>query len=83
MNVRTAARIVALRPCIEAFLVRTCLNPESAEAHVDEDSKLLSILKRLSSPQAWTGEDNESLAAEQQQQQKYASTDIHRGSYTK
>ncbi|VDM53399.1 unnamed protein product [Angiostrongylus costaricensis] len=46
MDVSVAASIVALRPCIEAMLVRSCLNPESLMA---ANRELCSLLRELSS----------------------------------
>lgn len=66
MNVQTAARIVALRPCIEALIVRTCLNPEATNKVCGNDSKLLKILKQLSSPFGWS--PNEQISDMQQQE---------------
>lgn len=56
MDVLAAARIVALRPCIEAFIVRSCLHPEAADAMSDQDRKLVDIMKELSSPYGWSPE---------------------------
>uniref|UniRef100_A0A158P5Q9 RNA helicase n=1 Tax=Angiostrongylus cantonensis TaxID=6313 RepID=A0A158P5Q9_ANGCA len=49
MDVSVAASIVALRPCIEAMLVRSCLNPESLMAASEQDRELCSLLRELSS----------------------------------
>ncbi|VDK75539.1 unnamed protein product [Litomosoides sigmodontis] len=57
MNVQAAARIVALRPCIEALTVRTCLNPEATNRFGEDDTKLLKILKQLSSPFIWSKQE--------------------------
>uniref|UniRef100_A0A915BYT3 Pontin n=1 Tax=Parascaris univalens TaxID=6257 RepID=A0A915BYT3_PARUN len=56
MDVLAAARIVALRPCIEAFIVRSCLHPEAADAMSDHDRTLVNIIKELSSPYGWSPE---------------------------
>ncbi|CAG9538609.1 unnamed protein product [Cercopithifilaria johnstoni] len=64
MNVQAAARVVALRPCIEALIVRTCLNPEATNKVRENDSKLLKILKQLSSPFSWS--PNEEITETQQ-----------------
>uniref|UniRef100_A0A915BGD2 ATP-dependent RNA helicase A n=5 Tax=Parascaris univalens TaxID=6257 RepID=A0A915BGD2_PARUN len=53
MDAQVAARIVALRPCIEAFIVRSCLHPESADSISDQDKKLIGILEEISSPTEW------------------------------
>lgn len=53
MDATIAARIVALRPCIEALLVRTCLSPESVGSPSGKDACLIEILRQLSSPYAW------------------------------
>uniref|UniRef100_A0A0R3RKE5 Helicase C-terminal domain-containing protein n=1 Tax=Elaeophora elaphi TaxID=1147741 RepID=A0A0R3RKE5_9BILA len=63
MNVQAAARIVALRPCIEALIIRICLNPEATNKI--RDCELLKILKQLSSPFAWS--PNEEVIETQQQ----------------
>lgn len=79
MNVQTAAQLVALRPCIEAFLVRACLNPETAETFLEEDVRLLNILKHLSSPVGWSP-GNEAVNV----QPKYASIEaVPKGNYNK
>uniref|UniRef100_A0A915PRX8 RNA helicase n=1 Tax=Setaria digitata TaxID=48799 RepID=A0A915PRX8_9BILA len=65
MDVQAAARIVALRPCIEALIVQTCLNPEATDKTVEDNSKLLNILKQLSSPFGWSANER---AAETNQQ---------------
>ncbi|KAJ1362716.1 hypothetical protein KIN20_022375 [Parelaphostrongylus tenuis] len=49
MDLSVAASIVALRPCIEAMLVRTCMNPESLMAVTEQDQELCSLLRELSS----------------------------------
>lgn len=64
MNVQAAARIVALRPCIEALIVRTCLNPGTTNQVHEDDNKLIKILKQLSSPFGWS--PNEEIAETQQ-----------------
>uniref|UniRef100_A0A183U315 Caspase recruitment domain-containing protein 14 n=1 Tax=Toxocara canis TaxID=6265 RepID=A0A183U315_TOXCA len=56
MDVLAASRIVALRPCIEAFVVRSCLRPEAAHAMSEQDRKLVEILKEISSPEGWSPE---------------------------
>ncbi|EJW76411.1 hypothetical protein WUBG_12677, partial [Wuchereria bancrofti] len=66
MNVQAAARIVALRPCIEALVVRSCLNPEATNKVDENDNKLLMILKQLSSPFDWS--PNEKVTGTQQQE---------------
>lgn len=53
MDMNVAARIVALRPCIEAFVVRSCLDPQSTISLSEADIRLLSILKQISSPVEW------------------------------
>ncbi|EPB76266.1 hypothetical protein ANCCEY_04628 [Ancylostoma ceylanicum] len=49
MNVGVAAAIVALRPCIEALLVRSCINPESLMTATEQDRELCTLLRELSS----------------------------------
>uniref|UniRef100_F1KSG6 RNA helicase n=1 Tax=Ascaris suum TaxID=6253 RepID=F1KSG6_ASCSU len=56
MDAQIAARIVALRPCIEAFIVRSCLHPERAGSVSDQDKKLIGILQEISSPTGWSTE---------------------------
>ncbi|CAI2341581.1 unnamed protein product [Caenorhabditis sp. 36 PRJEB53466] len=51
MSVRTATALVALRPCIEALLVRSCENPESLAGVVPADADLRQILRDISSEQ--------------------------------
>ncbi|KAK6112877.1 Helicase conserved C-terminal domain family protein [Brugia pahangi] len=80
MNVQAAARIVALRPCIEALIVRSCLNPETTNKVDENDNKLLKILKQLSSPFGWS--PNEKVAGTQQQEYAYVEG-ISRSSYIK
>ncbi|KAL3990479.1 Helicase associated domain (HA2) family protein [Acanthocheilonema viteae] len=80
MNVQAAARIVALRPCIEALIVRTCLNPEATNKVREDDNKLLKILKQISSPFSWL--PNEKVT--EIQQQEYAGVEaISRSNYIK
>ncbi|XGW21685.1 hypothetical protein V3C99_004562 [Haemonchus contortus] len=55
MDVSLAAAIVALRPCIEAMLVRSCINPESLMASTDQDRELCSLLRELSSREFYAG----------------------------
>ena len=45
-----AAAIVALRPCIESLLIRSCCNPESLETLNENDRELGQIIRTLSSP---------------------------------
>lgn len=56
MDAQIAARIVALRPYIEAFIVRSCLHPERAGSVSDQDKKLIGILQEISSPTGWSTE---------------------------
>ncbi|VDO94441.1 unnamed protein product [Heligmosomoides polygyrus] len=55
IDVSVAASIVALRPCIEAMLVRTCLNPESLMTATEQDRELCSLLRALSSREFYAG----------------------------
>ncbi|VDL74592.1 unnamed protein product [Nippostrongylus brasiliensis] len=55
MDVSIAASIVALRPCIEAMLVRSCMNPESLMASTEQDRELSSLLRLLSSREFYAG----------------------------
>ncbi|KAK5980610.1 hypothetical protein GCK32_003583 [Trichostrongylus colubriformis] len=55
MGVSVAAAIVALRPCIEAMLVRSCMNPESLMAATDQDRELCSLLRAISSREFFAG----------------------------
>ncbi|PIO63300.1 hypothetical protein TELCIR_15103, partial [Teladorsagia circumcincta] len=55
MDVSVAASIVALRPCIEAMLVRSCINPESLMTATDQDRELCSLLRELSSREFYAG----------------------------
>lgn len=50
MPAEIAARIVALRPCIEALLVAVCNNPESTACPSELDGKLLQVLHALATP---------------------------------
>ncbi|KJH50004.1 hypothetical protein DICVIV_03877 [Dictyocaulus viviparus] len=49
MDVSVAASIVALRPCLEAMLVRCCMNPGSLITTTEQDKELCLLLRRLSS----------------------------------
>ncbi|CAB3404304.1 unnamed protein product [Caenorhabditis bovis] len=49
IDVETASALVALRPCIEAFLVRSCENPESLSNTNPQDSELRQLLRDISS----------------------------------
>ncbi|VDM80733.1 unnamed protein product, partial [Strongylus vulgaris] len=55
MDVQVAASIVALRPCIEAMLVRSCINPESLMTATEQDRELCTLLRELSSPEFFAG----------------------------
>ena len=50
MPAEVAARIVALRPCIEALLVAVCNNPENTACPSELDAKLLQVLHALATP---------------------------------
>lgn len=52
-----AARIVALRPSIEALIVRSCIHPESLNLLSDDDIEFIEILKEISSETNWLPED--------------------------
>uniref|UniRef100_A0A8R1DK51 RNA helicase n=1 Tax=Caenorhabditis japonica TaxID=281687 RepID=A0A8R1DK51_CAEJA len=49
MDVPTAIQLVALRPCIEALLVRSCENPESLSVVNPDDAELKQLLRDISS----------------------------------
>uniref|UniRef100_A0A914VHA8 RNA helicase n=1 Tax=Plectus sambesii TaxID=2011161 RepID=A0A914VHA8_9BILA len=53
MSAVLAAKIVALRPCVEALLVRSCTETESLESPSPSDQQLATILKQLSKQNAW------------------------------
>lgn len=53
MDVLAAARIAALRPCVEALLVRSCQSPESVSSPSESDLKLLDIIREISSRDEW------------------------------
>ena len=48
MDSVTAAKIVALRPCIDALVVNSCKSPESLASQSPNDKELIQILKELS-----------------------------------
>ncbi|CAL2032817.1 unnamed protein product [Caenorhabditis brenneri] len=49
MDVKTAAALVSLRPCMEALLVRSCENPESLATMNQPDAELRQLLRDISS----------------------------------
>jgi hypothetical protein len=53
MSQDLAAKIVALRPCIDALLVRSCTDTESLANASPSDEQLASLLKQLSKQNAW------------------------------
>nr|CAH8828658.1 unnamed protein product [Trichobilharzia regenti] len=52
MDYTSAARIFALRPALEALLVRTCLRPEGVTDLQEEDQRVIDVLHQLCSPEA-------------------------------
>ena len=54
MSAQVAANIVALRPCLEACVVRACKNP-SELSRTPLDLELAELLKILSSEEVWNG----------------------------
>jgi hypothetical protein len=62
MPASAAAQIAALRPCLEALVVRACQSPAAVLAHdtvSPADTELGALVRTLSSPQDWqpTGEE--------------------------
>ncbi len=53
MDPDVAAKIVALRPCVEGFLIRVTQSPESLENLTEHDEQLIKVLKMLSKQTAW------------------------------
>ncbi|VDN04364.1 unnamed protein product [Thelazia callipaeda] len=67
MDVQAASRIVALRPCIEALVVKACLNPQACSSLPENsDSKLIALLEKLSSNFGWSSHPQEKLDEAQQ-----------------
>uniref|UniRef100_A0A915DW30 RNA helicase n=1 Tax=Ditylenchus dipsaci TaxID=166011 RepID=A0A915DW30_9BILA len=62
MDPLIAAQIVALRPCLEALIVRTCLHPELLMTPLEADKDLMDIVTRLSSDTEWRSSGEEGLA---------------------
>lgn len=56
---KTASKIVALRPAIEALIVRTCMHPEILAEKSENDVILTDLIQQLSTSTDWlpTGEE--------------------------
>ncbi|XP_069122246.1 ATP-dependent RNA helicase A protein-like [Argopecten irradians] len=52
MDYNSAAKIVALRPALEAMIVRTTSNPEGVGTPSPQEESLLSVIRGLSKPRA-------------------------------
>ena len=52
MSVETAAKIVAMRPLLEALAVKATSDPESVSDPLPTDAALMSIIQSLSEPRA-------------------------------
>lgn len=48
MNMRTAASIVALRPALEALIVKATTSPEGLMEPEELDSELMAVIRALS-----------------------------------
>ncbi len=48
MSHETAARVVALRPTLEALVVKATTAPESVSAPTRDESELMSVIRGLS-----------------------------------
>lgn len=53
MDHEVGAKIVALRPCVEGFLIRVTQEPELLSALQGMDEQLMNVLKMLSKQTAW------------------------------
>uniref|UniRef100_A0A914H0Z7 RNA helicase n=1 Tax=Globodera rostochiensis TaxID=31243 RepID=A0A914H0Z7_GLORO len=62
MPASVAAKILALKPCIENMIIRTCLHPEQLENQPTKDKELAEILRHLSSAMEWQPTGEEGLA---------------------
>ncbi|VDM04223.1 unnamed protein product [Schistocephalus solidus] len=56
MRYATAARIFALRPALEALLVRVCLRPQLLEELTEVDAELVEVTKELCTLAVYKGE---------------------------
>lgn len=56
INPEDAAKVVALRPCIESLIVRSALSPNSLENRSPRDQQLIDVLKQLCSENTWEGQ---------------------------
>ncbi|KAI1716587.1 double-stranded RNA binding motif domain-containing protein [Ditylenchus destructor] len=61
VDANVAAQIVAMRPCLEALIVRTCMQPETMEQQSDADKELKEIVTSLSSDIEWRSSGEEGL----------------------
>jgi ATP-dependent RNA helicase A len=52
MSPATAAHVVALRPALEALMVKATTDPASLEEPQDLDAELMTIVRALSKPNA-------------------------------
>ena len=48
MDLNVAAKVVALRPALEALIVKATTNPEGIAEPEQEDSELMNAVRRLS-----------------------------------
>lgn len=61
LSAKMAAKIVALRPCIEALVVRSCMHPEQLSDQPKQDKILTALIRELSSDRAWIPSGEEGL----------------------
>ncbi|KAL7079809.1 hypothetical protein ACQ4LE_000922 [Meloidogyne hapla] len=67
LSAKMAAKIVALRPCIEALVVRSCMHPEQLSDQPKQDKILTALIRELSSDRAWIPSGEEGLEPFEQQ----------------
>ncbi len=53
IDLETAAKIAALRPALEALIVKATSDPDSISEPSAQDSELMNIVRALSRPNAW------------------------------
>uniref|UniRef100_A0A1I7UYS9 RNA helicase n=1 Tax=Caenorhabditis tropicalis TaxID=1561998 RepID=A0A1I7UYS9_9PELO len=84
MNVKTAAALLALRPCIESLLVNSCENPESLGVLNHESAELRHLLRELSSEDfmSQAGPIKDSLLTDDALIQKASVSFNHSNSYS-
>lgn len=68
-----AAKIVALRPSLEALIVRSCIHPETLDIKSEDSIEFIEILKQISSDLNWLPVDsNEPYSSLPNQQTSHA-----------